>query len=71
VIFDLKLMFIVKIYVILLQNFLFISKDEQAQLKAIDFGLSDFVKPVIHLNLKISSLYGEFFAESIKQIFSK
>lgn len=27
------------------QNFLFTSKDEDSQLKAIDFGLSDFVKP--------------------------
>ncbi|KAK4347867.1 hypothetical protein RND71_034206 [Anisodus tanguticus] len=27
------------------ENFLFMSKDEIAQLKAIDFGLSDFVKP--------------------------
>lgn len=28
-----------------LQNFLFTTKDEHAQLKAIDFGLSDFIKP--------------------------
>lgn len=27
------------------QNFLFTSKEENSQLKAIDFGLSDFVKP--------------------------
>lgn len=27
------------------QNFLYASKDENAELKAIDFGLSDFVKP--------------------------
>ena len=27
------------------QNFLFVSRDEQSQLKAIDFGLSDFFKP--------------------------
>jgi hypothetical protein len=27
------------------QNFLFTTKDEHAQLKAIDFGLSDFIKP--------------------------
>lgn len=27
------------------QNFLFTSKDEHSQLKAIDFGLSDFVRP--------------------------
>uniref|UniRef100_A0A6N2KZU3 Protein kinase domain-containing protein n=1 Tax=Salix viminalis TaxID=40686 RepID=A0A6N2KZU3_SALVM len=31
------------------ENFLFTSKDEDSQLKAIDFGLSDFVKPVILL----------------------
>ena len=31
-----------KIYV---QNFLFTTKEEHAQLKAIDFGLSDFIKP--------------------------
>lgn len=29
----------------LIQNFLYTSKDESSQLKAIDFGLSDFVKP--------------------------
>lgn len=28
-----------------LQNFLFVSKDEDSTLKAIDFGLSDYVKP--------------------------
>ena len=28
-----------------LQNFLFTSKDEDSELKAIDFGLSEFVKP--------------------------
>lgn len=27
------------------QNFLFTSKEENSPLKAIDFGLSDFVKP--------------------------
>lgn len=27
------------------QNFLFTSKEENSQLKAIDFGLSDFVMP--------------------------
>jgi len=31
------------------QNFLFTSKDENSHLKAIDFGLSDFVKPGILL----------------------
>jgi len=29
----------------MLQNFLFTSKDENSTLKAIDFGLSDYVKP--------------------------
>jgi hypothetical protein len=29
----------------LCQNFLFSTKDENSELKAIDFGLSDFVKP--------------------------
>jgi len=29
----------------LLQNFLFTSTDENSPLKAIDFGLSDYVKP--------------------------
>ncbi|KAG5562052.1 hypothetical protein RHGRI_004934 [Rhododendron griersonianum] len=33
------------IFYILLQNFLFTSKDEHSPLKAIDFGLSDYVKP--------------------------
>ena len=28
-----------------LQNFLFVSKDEKSPIKAIDFGLSDFVNP--------------------------
>ncbi|KAK9948867.1 hypothetical protein M0R45_004426 [Rubus argutus] len=32
------------------ENFLFTSKDEDSQLKAIDFGLSDFVKPDERLN---------------------
>lgn len=30
------------------QNFLFTSKDEDSSLKAIDFGLSDFVKPGLY-----------------------
>ncbi|XP_039010301.1 CDPK-related kinase 5 isoform X1 [Hibiscus syriacus] len=30
------------------ENFLFTSKDENSQLKAIDFGLSDFVKPGLY-----------------------
>lgn len=29
----------------MMQNFLFTTKDESAPLKAIDFGLSDFIKP--------------------------
>lgn len=33
------------------QNFLFVSKDEDSSLKAIDFGLSDFVKPGLALCL--------------------
>lgn len=32
-------------FLLLGQNFLFMSKDEDSSLKAIDFGLSDFVKP--------------------------
>ena len=37
-------------HVLVEQNFLFNSKDEHADLKAIDFGLSDFVKPgVFHM----------------------
>lgn len=32
-------------YMFLGQNFLFTSADENSQLKVIDFGLSDFVKP--------------------------
>ncbi len=31
----------------LIQNFLFKSQDEDAPLKAVDFGLSDFIKPGI------------------------
>lgn len=37
------------------QNFLFSSKDESSALKAIDFGLSDFVKPGMHNPLIHSS----------------
>ena len=37
-------------HVLLEQNFLFTSKDEHVDLKAIDFGLSDFVNPsVFHM----------------------
>lgn len=36
------------------QNFLFTSKDESSQLKAIDFGLSDFVKPGAYLIVMIN-----------------
>lgn len=39
------------------ENFLFTSKEESAQLKAIDFGLSDFVKPDERLNDIVGSAY--------------
>ncbi|KAL7231839.1 hypothetical protein ACSBR2_009967 [Camellia fascicularis] len=39
------------------ENFLFASKDEDSQLKAIDFGLSDFVKPDERLNDIVGSAY--------------
>lgn len=39
------------------ENFLYTSKDENAQLKAIDFGLSDFVKPDERLNDIVGSAY--------------
>lgn len=39
------------------ENFLFMSKDENSQLKAIDFGLSDFVKPEERLNDIVGSAY--------------
>ncbi|KAG6514576.1 hypothetical protein ZIOFF_024944 [Zingiber officinale] len=39
------------------ENFLFTSKDENSQLKAIDFGLSDFVKPEERLNDIVGSAY--------------
>ncbi|XP_075654595.1 CDPK-related kinase 5 [Castanea sativa] len=39
------------------ENFLFKSKDENSQLKAIDFGLSDFVKPDQKLNDIVGSAY--------------
>ncbi|XP_004288057.1 PREDICTED: CDPK-related kinase 5 [Fragaria vesca subsp. vesca] len=39
------------------ENFLFSSKDEDSQLKAIDFGLSDFVKPDERLNDIVGSAY--------------
>ena len=32
-------------YLIVLQNFLFSTRDEDASLKIIDFGLSDFIRP--------------------------
>ncbi|CAN4112247.1 unnamed protein product [Withania somnifera] len=38
-------------------NFLFLSKDESSQLKAIDFGLSDFVRPDEKLNDIVGSAY--------------
>ncbi|XP_052193107.1 CDPK-related kinase 5 isoform X2 [Diospyros lotus] len=39
------------------ENFLFVSKDEHSQLKAIDFGLSDFVRPDERLNDIVGSAY--------------
>ncbi|XXG86553.1 hypothetical protein AAC387_Pa11g1422 [Persea americana] len=39
------------------ENFLFTSKDESSGLKAIDFGLSDFVKPDERLNDIVGSAY--------------
>uniref|UniRef100_A0A7N0TA49 non-specific serine/threonine protein kinase n=1 Tax=Kalanchoe fedtschenkoi TaxID=63787 RepID=A0A7N0TA49_KALFE len=39
------------------ENFLFSSKDEHSQLKAIDFGLSDFVRPDERLNDIVGSAY--------------
>uniref|UniRef100_A0A5B7CDG4 non-specific serine/threonine protein kinase n=1 Tax=Davidia involucrata TaxID=16924 RepID=A0A5B7CDG4_DAVIN len=39
------------------ENFLFTSRDENSQLKAIDFGLSDFVKPDERLNDIVGSAY--------------
>lgn len=39
------------------ENFLFASKDEQSTLKAIDFGLSEYVKPDERLNDIVGSAY--------------
>lgn len=39
------------------ENFLFTTNDEDAQLKAIDFGLSDFVRPDGRLNDIVGSAY--------------
>ncbi|KAK2991482.1 hypothetical protein RJ640_016517 [Escallonia rubra] len=39
------------------ENFLFTSKDENSQLKAIDFGLSDFVRPDEKLSDIVGSAY--------------
>lgn len=39
------------------ENFLFISKDDHSPLKAIDFGLSDYVKPDERLNDIVGSAY--------------
>ncbi|XP_044469017.1 CDPK-related kinase 1 isoform X1 [Mangifera indica] len=39
------------------ENFLFTSKDEKSPLKAIDFGLSDYVKPDERLNDIVGSAY--------------
>lgn len=39
------------------ENFLFTTKDENSQLKAIDFGLSDFIRPDERLNDIVGSAY--------------
>ncbi|KAF1875239.1 hypothetical protein Lal_00007855 [Lupinus albus] len=39
------------------ENFLYASKDENSELKAIDFGLSDFVRPDERLNDIVGSAY--------------
>ncbi|GMN67643.1 hypothetical protein TIFTF001_036703 [Ficus carica] len=39
------------------ENFLFVTKEENATLKAIDFGLSDYVKPDERLNDIVGSAY--------------
>ncbi|KAJ7959412.1 CDPK-related kinase [Quillaja saponaria] len=39
------------------ENFLFVSKEENSPMKAIDFGLSDFVKPDQRLNDIVGSAY--------------
>ncbi|XP_010558347.1 PREDICTED: CDPK-related kinase 5-like [Tarenaya hassleriana] len=39
------------------ENFLFMSKEENSQLKAIDFGLSDYVRPDERLNDIVGSAY--------------
>ncbi|KAM5576454.1 hypothetical protein ABKV19_007362 [Rosa sericea] len=39
------------------ENFLFISSDEDSQMKAIDFGLSDYVKPDQRLNDIVGTKY--------------
>ncbi|KAJ6340722.1 hypothetical protein OIU77_008474 [Salix suchowensis] len=39
------------------ENFLFTSRDEDAPLRIIDFGLSDFVRPDEHLNDIVGSAY--------------
>ena len=46
----------------MLQNFLYISKDENSTLKVIDFGLSDYVKPGMAYCMSIFSLI--FFTEN-------
>lgn len=49
--------FLFKCCLLLCQNFLFTSKEETSLLKAIDFGLSDFVKPGLPLSLIILDGY--------------
>nr|QCF40563.1 CDPK-related kinase [Betula platyphylla] len=39
------------------ENFLFLTKDENAPMKAIDFGLSDFIRPDQRLNDIVGSAY--------------
>jgi serine/threonine protein kinase len=40
-----------------LKNFLFTTKDEHAPMKAIDFGLSDFIRPGERPNCIVGSAY--------------
>jgi calcium-dependent protein kinase len=39
------------------ENFLFKSQDEDAPLKAVDFGLSDFIRPGKHFHDVVGSAY--------------
>lgn len=53
-----KLFYFVQLPLIIfaLQNFLFVSKEEDAVMKVIDFGLSDFVRPG---NMTKSTFYSQ------------